>query len=40
MYLLHGAGDTEAGWGTLILDNLIARGPGRPMIVNRAIAEY
>ncbi len=38
MYLLHGAGDTEAGWVTtghanLILDNLIAEGKAKPMIV-------
>jgi len=38
MYLLHGAGDTEAGWVTtghanLILDNLIAEGRAKPMIV-------
>jgi enterochelin esterase-like enzyme len=38
LYLLHGAGDTEAGWVTtgranLILDNLIAAGKAKPMIV-------
>ena len=38
MYLLHGAGGTEAGWVTtghanLILDNLIAEGKAKPMIV-------
>jgi len=38
MYLLHGAGDTEAGWVTvghanLIMDNLIAEGKAKPMIV-------
>ena len=38
MYLLHGAGDTEAGWVTtghanLILDNLIASDQAKPMIV-------
>jgi Putative esterase/Carbohydrate-binding module 48 (Isoamylase N-terminal domain) len=38
LYLLHGSGDTEAGWTTigranLILDNLIADGKARPMIV-------
>jgi enterochelin esterase-like enzyme len=38
LYLLHGAGDTEAGWVTtghanLILDNLIAEGKAKPMIV-------
>lgn len=38
MYLLHGAGDTEAGWVTtghanLILDNLIAEGKAKPMIM-------
>jgi enterochelin esterase family protein len=38
MYLLHGSGDTELGWTSvgrahLILDNLIAEGKARPMIV-------
>ena len=38
LYLLHGAGDTETGWVTvgranLILDNLIAAGKAKPMIV-------
>jgi enterochelin esterase-like enzyme len=38
LYLLHGAGDTEAGWvetgrANLILDNLIAEGKAKPMIV-------
>jgi enterochelin esterase-like enzyme len=38
LYLLHGSGDTEAGWVTigranLILDNLIAAGKAKPMIV-------
>lgn len=38
MYLLHGAGDTEAGWVTVghanwILDNLIAEGKAKAMIV-------
>ena len=38
LYLLHGAGDTEAGWvvvgrANFILDNLIAEGKARPMIV-------
>jgi enterochelin esterase family protein len=38
LYLLHGSGDTEAGWTTvgranLILDNLIAAGKAKPMIV-------
>lgn len=38
LYLLHGSGDTEAGWTTigranLILDNLIAQGKAKPMIV-------
>ncbi|HXE64983.1 MAG TPA: alpha/beta hydrolase-fold protein [Bryobacteraceae bacterium] len=38
LYLLHGAGDTEAGWVTtghanLILDNLIAEGKAKPMIL-------
>lgn len=38
MYLLHGAGGSEASWVTtghanLILDNLIAEGKAKPMIV-------
>jgi enterochelin esterase family protein len=38
LYLLHGSGDTESGWMTigranLILDNLIAEGKAKPMIV-------
>jgi enterochelin esterase family protein len=38
LYLLHGAGDTENGWvltgrANQILDNLIADGRARPMIV-------
>lgn len=38
LYLLHGSGDTEAGWTTigranLIFDNLIAAGKAKPMIV-------
>jgi enterochelin esterase-like enzyme len=38
LYLLHGSGDTEAGWTTvgranLILDNLITAGKAKPMIV-------
>jgi enterochelin esterase family protein len=38
LYLLHGSGDTENGWVTigranLILDNLIASGKAKPMIV-------
>ncbi len=38
LYLLHGSGDTEFGWVTvgranLILDNLIAQGKAKPMIV-------
>jgi enterochelin esterase family protein len=38
LYLLHGAGDTESGWVTVgranvILDNLIAEGKARPMVV-------
>jgi enterochelin esterase family protein len=38
MYLLHGSGDTENGWVTVgranfILDNLIAAGKAKPMIV-------
>ena len=38
LYLLHGSGDTEAGWveigrANLILDNLLAAGTAKPMIV-------
>ncbi|MCL5745903.1 MAG: alpha/beta hydrolase-fold protein [Acidobacteria bacterium] len=38
LYLLHGSGDTESGWVTvgranLILDNLIAAGKAKPMVV-------
>jgi enterochelin esterase family protein len=38
LYLLHGAGDIESGWtligrANLILDNLIADGKARPMVV-------
>jgi enterochelin esterase family protein len=38
LYLLHGSGDTEAGWvdigrANLILDNLVAAGRAKPMIV-------
>lgn len=38
LYLLHGSGDTECGWvmigrANLILDNLIASGKAKPMIV-------
>jgi len=38
LYLLHGSGDTESGWvaigrANFILDNLIAAGQARPMIV-------
>jgi enterochelin esterase family protein len=38
LYLLHGSGDTESGWVTIgranfILDNLIAAGKAKPMIV-------
>lgn len=37
-YLLHGAGDDDSGWNTIgragfILDNLIAAGKAKPMIV-------
>ncbi|WP_165228246.1 esterase [Aquisphaera insulae] len=37
-YLLHGAGDDDSGWSTIgragfILDNLIAAGKARPMLV-------
>jgi enterochelin esterase-like enzyme/beta-lactamase class A len=38
LYLLHGSGDTETGWTSvgradMILDNLIAAGKAKPMIV-------
>jgi enterochelin esterase family protein len=38
LYLVHGAGDSDNSWGTIghanyILDNLIAKGTARPMIV-------
>ncbi len=38
LYLLHGAGDIESGWTMIgrannILDNLIAEGKARPMVV-------
>jgi enterochelin esterase-like enzyme len=38
LYLLHGAGDVESGWtmvgrANLILDNLIAEGKAKPMVV-------
>lgn len=38
LYLLHGAGDVESGWtmigrANLILDNLIAAGEAKPMVV-------
>src|SRR5262249_31754464 len=38
LYLLHGAGDVDESWSTvgragIILDNLIAAGKARPMIV-------
>jgi enterochelin esterase family protein len=38
LYLLHGSGDTEMGWtncgkADMILDNLIAAGKAKPMIV-------
>ena len=38
LYLLHGSGDTESGWVTIgraniILDNLLAEGKAKPMIV-------
>ncbi len=38
LYLLHGSGDTESGWvdvgrANLILDNLIAAGRAKPMII-------
>ena len=38
LYLLHGGGEDERGWGTqgktdLIMDNLIAAGKAKPMLV-------
>jgi enterochelin esterase-like enzyme len=38
LYLLHGAGDAESGWtmvgrANLILDNLLAEGKAKPMII-------
>ena len=38
LYLLHGSGDTETGWtmvgrANIILDNLIAAGNAKPMII-------
>ena len=38
LYLLHGSGDTESGWvavgrANFILDNLIAEGKAKPMLV-------
>jgi enterochelin esterase-like enzyme len=38
LYLLHGAGDEDSGWSTVgragfILDNLLAAGKARPMLV-------
>jgi enterochelin esterase family protein len=38
LYLLHGSGDTETGWtmvgrANIILDNLIAAGKAKPMII-------
>ena len=38
LYLLHGSGDTENGWTTvgranIILDNLIAAGKAKPMLI-------
>jgi enterochelin esterase-like enzyme len=38
LYLLHGAGDVESGWvmigrANLILDNLIAEGKAKPMVI-------
>jgi enterochelin esterase-like enzyme len=38
LYLLHGAGDEDSGWGTIgragfVLDNLIAAGKAVPMLV-------
>ena len=38
LYLLHGSGDTQAGWtvigrANLIMDNLIAAGKARPFII-------
>ena len=38
LYLLHGSGDTQSGWvqigrANLILDNLIAEGKAKPMLI-------
>jgi enterochelin esterase-like enzyme len=38
MYLLHGAGDVESGWtmigrANIIMDNLIAEGKAKPMVI-------
>jgi enterochelin esterase-like enzyme len=38
LYLLHGAGDVESGWTMIgrannILDNLIAEGKAKPMVL-------
>src|SRR5205814_9982900 len=38
LYLIHGAGEDDAGWvnlgmANIILDNLIAQGKAKPMIV-------
>jgi enterochelin esterase family protein len=38
LYLMHGAGDIESGWTLIgrannILDNLIAEGKAKPMVV-------
>src|SRR5205814_6367255 len=38
LYLLHGGGDEDAGWSTIgragfILDNLIAMGKAKPMLI-------
>ena len=38
LYLLHGSGDNDSGWGTIgragfIVDNLLAAGKARPLVV-------
>ena len=38
LYILHGGGEDQTGWATqgktdLIIDNLIAEGKARPMLV-------
>ena len=45
LYLLHGAGDIESGWTLIgrannILDNLIAEGKAKPMVVDDAARTF